>query len=218
MDRTKDAYSVYLLFILCRHLWWITLTELRTPTRYLIYRTRLEFHTGRSPAAGVVSWDKIRPLCLPDPRSPLYKRTETKTWRRKKKPGAQGNHGRVKHIQPPHTQTHTLHENDRLLCSILFVSSLSPHFSTSSRWKSRMLQCEPPTGPWRHQYTLLQHIWSKIHTHACLHTQTTGRNLQQPHTTNMRHFHTLFYINKQLILTSMKFQGWGGGILVQVLC
>ncbi len=176
---------------------------------YLIYRTQLEFHTGSSPAAGVVPWDKIRPLCclihvLLCTRGQRWKHEEKKAW-------SPGQSWKSKtHTAAPYTHTHTLHENDRLLRSILFVSSLSPHFSTSSRWKSRMLQCEPPTGPWKRQYTLLQHIWSKIHTHTCLHTQTTGRDLQQPHTTNMRHFHTHFYINRQLILTSMKFQGGGG--------
>lgn len=169
---------------------------------YLIYRTQLEFHTGSSPAAGVVPWDKIRPLRLPDPRSPLYKRTKMKTWRKKAwSPGQSW-----KHTAIPYTHTHHMRMTGSFAQFCLWVLSrrVSPRAADERAGCSSV---SLPRAP-ENVNTLSCNTSEARYTHTHAYTHKQRGEISSNHILQTWDiFICFFYINKQLILTSMEFQG-----------
>lgn len=155
-------------------------------TTYLIYRTRLEFHTGSSPAAGVVPWDKIRPLCLPDPRSPLYKRTETKTWRRKKAWSPGQSWKSKTHTAAPYTYTYTYTSWEWQAPSLNSVCEFSlAAFLHEQQMKEQDAPVWASHGPLKTSiHSPATHLKQDTHTYMLTHTNNGERS---PATTYHKH-------------------------------
>lgn len=133
----------------------------------------------------------------------------------KRMTGAQGNHGREqKHTAVPYTHcmqtcTHISWDWQPPLLDSVCMSSLSPRLSTSSRWKSRMLQHKPPTGLPKTSIRSLNTSKAR-----CTHTHTvqayTNKRERSPATTYHKH-ETFSYAVLSINIQSWRSQTFQAG-------